>query len=92
VNDPQDGSLLRTRFVEPGEYRDAFQQRRFTGTVFTNDNRDGLFEIQAEAVFEQGQAKRISFRFAHQTLVQHDALEIRSRKINGALLSAHDCL
>ena len=45
-------ALCATRFVEPGEHSDAFQQRRFAGTVFTYDDSNGLFEIKAEAVFE----------------------------------------
>jgi hypothetical protein len=45
-------ALCATRFVEPGEHSDAFQQRRFAGTVFTYDDSNGPFEIKAEAVFE----------------------------------------
>src|SRR5213593_4477498 len=83
-------ALCATRFVKPGEYSDAFQQRRFAGTVFTYDDSNGPFEIKAKAVFKQGQAKRIGFRFAHQTLVKYNALEIRSRETDDSLLSAHD--
>src|SRR5215831_700147 len=83
-------AFCATRFVEPGEHSDAFQQRRFAGTVFTYDDGNGAFEIKPEAVFEQWQAKRIGFRFAHQTLVKYHALEIRSRETDDSLLSAHD--
>src|SRR5262245_61546924 len=79
-----------TRFVEPGEHRDAFQQRRFASTVFPDDDSDRLFEIKAEAVFEQRKTKRIGFRFFHQTTIKHNALKIRCREINDPLLSTHN--
>ena len=52
-------ALAAAGFVIARQRGDAFEQRRFAGAVFADDDGDGAVEIQLEIVAQERQAERI---------------------------------
>ena len=55
-------ALAAARLVVAGKRGDAFERRRFAGTVLADDDGDGMLEGEIEPVAQERQAERIGLR------------------------------
>ena len=76
-------ALAAAGFVVSGEHGNPFQQRRFAGTVFADDDRDRPVETQFEIIAQQREAKRIGFAIGNPRWFEPNALQVRRRQIMG---------
>jgi hypothetical protein len=83
-------TLAAARFIVSGKRRNAFEQRRFPGAVFTDDDRDRTVEVEREAVVQKRQAKRIGRRIWHTGSIEPHTLEVRRRQSDRAALHGAD--
>ena len=52
-------ALAAAGFVIAGEHGDPFEQGRFAGAVFADDDGDGAIELSSKLALQERQAKRI---------------------------------
>src|SRR5262245_8344279 len=71
------------------ERSDAFEQRRFAGTVLADNDGDRPVETDFEVVAKERQAIRIGLAILDPRWIQPHPLQIRRGQINRAIFSGH---
>jgi hypothetical protein len=80
-------ALAATGFVVAGKRGDPLQQRRFSGAVLANDDRNGPFEAQLEIVAQERQTVGIRRAIRDMRRIEPQPLQIRRRQVDGAFPS-----
>ena len=76
-------------FVITGERGNAFEQSRFSRAVLADDDGDGAIEGKIQSVAQERQTGRIGVVVGNTSAFEADALEIRRRQIDVAVLARH---
>src|ERR1700754_4902529 len=82
-------ALATSGIVIAGERSYAFEQRRFTCTVFSDDDGDRLVKADFEFIAKKWQSERIGLAIFNSRWIEPDTLQIRSGQIDLSILSGH---
>ncbi len=79
--------LAAAGFVISGEHGYSFEQRGFSGAVFTDNDRDRPIKTQLEIIVQKGQAEGIDRPVGDTRWIEPNAPEIRRRHIDRSISS-----
>jgi hypothetical protein len=78
-------AFAATSLVISRQHRNAFQQGRFAGAVFTGNDGDGPIEDKLEIVLQKRQAERIGLAIGNARWIEPDPFQVRRGHIDGAI-------
>src|SRR5262245_38668967 len=82
-------ALAAARLIIAGQHRDAFEQGRFAGAVFSHDDGDWLVEVDFEFIAKEWQAIWISLAILDARWIEPQPPQIWRRQIDRAIFSGH---
>jgi hypothetical protein len=73
--------------VIAGKHGDPFQQRRFAGAIFADDDGDWPVKTQLEFTVQERKAERIGLAIVDARWIEPDAPEVWRRHVDGSISS-----